>query len=63
MMTDDTLRDMLSSVQDSYDFFVDMTMGFVEQYGIGADIAHYISTHKEVTACDVIKETHRIVYG
>ena len=53
----------LESVKKSYPTFVDGTMDFIEEFDIGEQIMGYIDRNPDVTASDVIIETHRIVYG
>ena len=63
MTSEQEYREMLSSVSRSYDWFVDVTLAFIEQCGIGDQLKSYIDGHPGVSASDVIKETHRLVFG
>ena len=64
MNTDEKmLVSKLSSVRNSYQHFVDVTIAFAERFGIGAAIADYIDENPDATASDVIKERIRLVHG
>ena len=57
------IRQRLESVRKSYSSFIEGTLDFIEEFDIGEDLMSYIDKNPDATASDVIKETHRIVYG
>ena len=62
-MTEEQMEEKLNSVNESYEFFVFMTMCFIEHFGIGEELMDYIDSHDGATASDVTKETYRLVFG
>lgn len=57
------IREKLESVRKSYSSFIEGTLDFIDEFDIGEELMSYIDANPNATASDVIKETHRIVYG
>ena len=57
------MEQKLRSVNKSYDFFVEVTLYFIENYGIGDELMDYIDKHPKATASDVVNERLRLSFG
>lgn len=53
----------LENLPGSYELFVDLTMNYIENDGIGEQLSSFMESNPDATASDLIKETNKLVYG
>ncbi len=63
MLSVEEMEEKLRAVDKSYDFFVDSTLYFMKNYGIGDQMMDYLDKHPDATASDVINERMRLAFG
>ena len=62
-MSTHSLAELLRSVPDSYEFFVDYVSDYADHFGVTDEIVSFIEGNAGATSSDVIIELHRLVHG